>query len=136
MNRKQTSQITTGVLLIVLGLIFLAQRLDVFPPLDFRRLWPVALLVAGLVRFLEPREGGRQSGGAWMVFAGVLFLLHTYDIFRLDDSWPLFIVAGGVSILFGRRDGAIARPHEAPRVEDTSYVQPGTPPTAGDGHVR
>ena len=135
MNRKQTSQVTTGLLLIVLGLIFLGQRLDVLPNLDLMRLWPVFLLVPGLVRFLEPSAEGRRSGGAWMVFIGALFLLHTYDIFRLDDSWPLFIVAGGVSILFGRRDGVAARP-QSDRRAGTDYAPPGAPPAQGGSNVR
>jgi hypothetical protein len=135
MNRKQTSQVATGLMLILLGLVFLGQRLDIVPNLDLMRVWPVFLLVTGLVRFFEPREDGRRGGGAWMIFLGVLFLLHTYDIFRLDDSWPLFIVAGGVSILFGRRDGAARRP-VGDRAAGADYAPPGVPPTQGDPNVR
>ena len=66
-------------------------------------------------------------------------VLHTYEILRLSDSWPLFIVAGGVSILFGRNNaqaGVIAQPQSADRVADrTDYVQ-GAPPAGSDinGH--
>jgi len=102
MDRRQTSQITTGLLLVALGLIFLGERLDLVPSIDLRRLWPVFLLVIGFGKFMEVRPDGRRGGGGWMMFLGVLFLLHTYNIFRLNDSWPLFIVAGGLSILFGR----------------------------------
>ena len=47
MDRKQRSQITTGLMLIVLGLIFLAQRLTLLPHFDLHRLWPVFLLILG-----------------------------------------------------------------------------------------
>jgi hypothetical protein len=32
----------------------------------------------------------------------VIFLLHNYDVLPLDKSWPLFIVAGGVTLLVHR----------------------------------
>jgi hypothetical protein len=35
------------------------------------------------------------------MFLGSLFLAHTFRVLTLDRSWPLFIVAGGVSILLG-----------------------------------
>jgi hypothetical protein len=38
------------------------------------------------------------------MFLGALFLAHTYRILTIDRSWPLFIVAGGVSILLGSRN--------------------------------
>jgi hypothetical protein len=113
MEPKQASQVTTGILLVALGLIFLAERLSLAPWLDFHRLWPVVLIVLGVGKLLEPRRDGRRGGGAWLVFLGGLFLLHTYDIMTLSQSWPLFIVAGGVSILLGRRrsDAAPVEPH-------------------------
>jgi hypothetical protein len=42
-DRNQTSQVTAGVLLIALGLVFLGQRLDLITGLDISRLWPVIL---------------------------------------------------------------------------------------------
>jgi Domain of unknown function (DUF5668) len=134
MDRKQTSQMTTGLLLIVLGLMFLGQRPDLFPDIDLRRLWPMFLLVMGVGRLVAPAEGGRRSGGAWMVFLGVLFLLHTYRVLRLDDSWPLLIVAAGVSILFGRRNGLTAQRRADRRALGADPVQPGTEQTHGDTH--
>ena len=134
MDRKQASQITTGVLLIVLGLIFLGQRLDVLPDIDLRRLWPVFLVVMGVGRVLAPAEGRRRSGGAWMIFLGVLFLFHTYHVLRLDDSWPLFIVAAGVSILFGRRKCPPEGRRADQRALGVDALQPGTEQTQGDTH--
>lgn len=101
MDRHSRSQVLSGVLLIVLGLVFLGDRLDVLPALDMGRLWPLILIVLGVGHLVFPREDGRRSGG-WFVFVGVLFLLHNYRVLTLHQSWPLFIVAGGLSILFGR----------------------------------
>jgi hypothetical protein len=35
------------------------------------------------------------------MFVGALFLADTFHVLSLSQSWPLFIVAGGVSILLG-----------------------------------
>ncbi len=101
MDRKQASQVTTGLMLIALGLMFLAERLFILPAVDLHRLWPALLIVFGLSRALAPARAGNRGGGAWLIFVGTMFLLHTYRVLRLDESWPLFIVAAGVSILLG-----------------------------------
>jgi O-antigen ligase len=101
-DRRQASQVTWGLVLIALGLIFLGERQGISPRIDFARLWPVLLLVFGLTRFLTRQDDGHGSG-VWMIFLGVLFLLDNYRVLTLNQSWPLFIVAGGLSILFGRR---------------------------------
>jgi len=99
---RQAKQLTTGILLVTIGLIFLGERLEPGTAWDFGRLWPVILLVVGLGRFLSPHEG-RPSGGIWFLFLGVLFLMNNYRVMSLRQSWPLFIVAAGVSILLSPR---------------------------------
>jgi hypothetical protein len=106
-DRRQRSQTTTGLLLIVLGLIFFLGR--VHSPfaaiLSLHRLWPVLLLVAGLSKVLIPADDseGAKAGGLWMILAAVIFLMHNYDVVSLSRTWPLFIVAGGVSLLVAGR---------------------------------
>ena len=138
MDRKQRSQITTGLLLIALGLILLAHRLALLPQMDLHRLWPVFLLILGAARVYAPGEDGRRGGGAWMIFLGILFLLHTYSVFRLSQSWPLFIVAGGVSILFGRGDVKVGGRTRPPRGDEAAASQgaAGVPPVDGGTHGR
>jgi hypothetical protein len=104
-----------GLLMIALGLMFLSAQLGIAPGLDMSRLWPVILIVFGLSRVVFPDvEDGRarnRFGGFWLVFVGGIFLLNNFGVMTLGQSWPLFIVAGGVAILFGRREDA---PHQAP----------------------
>jgi hypothetical protein len=102
-DRNQASHITAGLLLVALGLVFLGRRLDLIPGLDISRLWPVILLVIGAGKFFGPRDEHQPRGGLWLMFLGSLFLAHTFRLMTLDRSWPLFIVAGGVSILLGSR---------------------------------
>lgn len=95
MNRKD---IVAGVILIVLGLIFLAGNLDLDVNLNFGRLWPLLLIVLGGSKALFP-DGGSRAGGLPLVLIGGIFLAHNYRVMSLRDSWPLFIVAAGIGVL-------------------------------------
>jgi hypothetical protein len=123
MTGRQASQITKGMVLVVIGLLLLAGQIhiawdwnDEFGRVDAGRLWPLILVTIGIGRFLAPREDGHWPGGVVLVFLGGVFLMHTLDVMSLRDAWPLFIVAGGLSVMLsghratgstsGRKDGA------------------------------
>ena len=101
MDRTQASQVTTGLVVVAVGLMLLAGQLDLGWAWDFGRLWPVILIIVGVGRFIKPGEEGRGSA-VWFIFVGALLLMHTNRILRLHDSWPLFIVAAGLSIMLKR----------------------------------
>ena len=100
MECKQASQITWGLVVVFIGLVMLAGQLDL--GWNFGRLWPVIFLVIGGSKFLTSDAESRGSG-LWFLFLGGLFLLHTFKVFTLSHSWPLFIVVAGLSMIF-RRD--------------------------------
>jgi len=102
-RRKRHADFTFGLILIAFGLLFLGERINVLPMLDFRRLWPVAIVIVGLAQLIMPREDRSRFGGLSVVFVGCIFLMHTYHVLMLRDSWPLFIVLGGLSLILGRR---------------------------------
>ena len=91
-----------GVLFIAIGLILLAQQLRL-GGLDLGRLWPVVLIVIAAGQLSTPVENGQPRRGLGLLMVGTIMLLHTTRILTLGDSWPLFIVAYGVSTMFGGR---------------------------------
>jgi uncharacterized membrane protein HdeD (DUF308 family) len=100
-------QFSAGVLLLLIGALFLFDRFDFIEGIRFGQLWPVLLIYFGLVRLVWPRKEGSRRGGAWMLMIGTLFLFHTLRVVRLHDSWPMFIVFAGVLIIwqaFDRRE--------------------------------
>lgn len=124
-SAKRSSQALTGVILIALGLIFLVDRMgwQWGWHLSFGRLWPVLLIVAGLGISLthqdaevtvvrdadgqprtevQPRGRRKYGDGLMLVLVGVIMLLHMNRVLMLSQSWPLFVVAGGLSMIFGR----------------------------------
>lgn len=94
----KTKDVMAGAILIVIGLIFLGGNLLDAPELHLGRLWPVILIVIGGGKILFP-EGGARVNGLPLVLVGSIFLAHNYRVISLRDSWPLFIVAAGISIV-------------------------------------
>jgi len=123
---KRHSQAFAGVILIVVGLLFLVDRMgwEWGWQLSFGRMWPVLLIVIGLgimfshesgevtakrmddgtvLHDVRPRGRRRFGDGIFVLLAGVLMLLHMNRLMPLSHSWPLFIVAGGLSMMFSSR---------------------------------
>ncbi|MEZ5315857.1 MAG: DUF5668 domain-containing protein [Vicinamibacterales bacterium] len=108
MERGQVSELTKGLVIIVLGLLFLGDQLGWAREWQFGRLWPLLLIVFGLGRLLGSGGRGRRSGGLTMALFGGILLMHTQRVMDLQQSWPLFIVVGGISVIVGAffcRDG-------------------------------
>src|SRR6202050_4385786 len=79
---------------------------------------PVLLIVAGLAQLASSvgdtvvtdklghevrTRRGRSFPGFWWLAVGVIMLLDQNRWLTLDRSWPLFIIAGGLSMLLTRR---------------------------------
>jgi hypothetical protein len=101
-NSKQASHMTVGLVIVAVGLIMLAGQLDL--DWKFGRLWPVILIVVGVGKFLSRSEDAIASGFMFL-FLGGIFLMHTFRIFTLGDSWPLFIVMAGISMILPCKRG-------------------------------
>ena len=87
-------RLATGLVLVTLGGLFRAHNLDLVDVGPLGRFGPVLLIILGIARMIS-----RPCRGAWLLVVGVLMLLHTLDVLRLHESWPLFIVAVGLGIL-------------------------------------
>ncbi|MHB8840739.1 MAG: LiaI-LiaF-like domain-containing protein, partial [Candidatus Aquicultor sp.] len=99
--------IIVGIVLVTLGIIFLLNNL--FPGMEFNRLWPVIIIVLGLAvlisAFIPPFRGGRIIRGLFWITIGTILLLNTLDIIpfsywlNLAVFWPVLIIAAGVGVL-------------------------------------
>src|SRR5262245_60284078 len=98
-TREQAKQTTIGAMFIAGGVILLLTQFDLGPAWSLHRLWPVVLIVIGVPSLLFGDKAGNHGGGAWMTIIGGVFLLHTFRIMSLRQSWPLFIVAAGAAML-------------------------------------
>jgi hypothetical protein len=99
-DARQAKQVRTGLLLIAVGVLFLGSELNVWGGIHLSRMWPIVLLALGAAFALFPGDGGR-GGAWWLILTGSVFLLHNYRVLSVRDSWPVFVVAIGVSVLAG-----------------------------------
>ena len=108
--------LVAGVLLIVLGLFFLAVN---FLDVEFAAVWPVTLLVPALAFFLLAARDRRQRGllmpaTVLLVLAVLFFACQAFGWEILARLWPLFMIAPGLGFfllyLAGGREQALLVP--------------------------
>ncbi len=104
MDPQQTKQLTFGLVVTCIGLMLLATQLNLGWTLHMGRLWPAVFLVLAAGQFASSNPDGWRSG-VWFLFLAGMFFMHTLHVLRLSDSWPLFVVAGGVSLMFPKGPG-------------------------------
>jgi hypothetical protein len=102
-----------GLVLIVLGLLFFLENLDIAEAGEVLELWPVVLVVLGVGK-LTGAWGTPKSTvtGAILVGIGGFLLLDEIPGLDIDvdlfDLWPLVLVAAGATLMAGafrRRSG-------------------------------
>lgn len=97
-GQRNAGQIVVGSILVAAGILIVGAQMELWV-WDFRRVWPVVLIALGLRHVLSRRHTcGPASGFVLMGIGGVL-LLHTAGVLGLRQSWPLFIVISGLSIM-------------------------------------
>jgi len=102
-SRESTRQrgLFFGMTLIALGTVLTLDRLGLADANAYWAYWPLLLVALGLGRLVGPIGPDERRHGGGLVFIGGVLLLHTLHIFRLHDSWPLFVVAAGLSWIWG-----------------------------------
>ena len=132
-----------AIWLIGLGLIFLVGDNGFFHIFHRPVFWPIFLIGVGVWIFVHKMictgHGLENDGSAyyqwrfacavrsafWVVLTGVVWLLDALGILSWGRSWPLFLIAAGVVLLFKRTlfGGPCAYPYGA------SPSQPGSAPS-------
>lgn len=107
-SRESTRQrgLFFGMALVALGTLLTLDRLGFAGANAYWAYWPLLLVALGLGRLVGPIGPDERRHGGWLVFMGCVLLLHTLHVFRLHDSWPLFLVAAGVSWIWSGWRGA------------------------------
>jgi len=95
---RSTLRVVLGALLVAAGTALLLERLGAMPPAWRDRIWPMLLIGYGLARMLEPRSQGRV--GLFFVLSGAWWLAGVSGWISLERTWPLLVVAIGVSMMF------------------------------------
>ena len=102
--------ILPGLLVLVLGIVFLLDNLDVVESGRIFRFWPVILIAVGVKHLWEARDRGTALSGTLLAGAGALLLLDTLRVIRFNvwELWPLILVAVGFRMLTRARSDPAA----------------------------
>jgi predicted membrane protein len=88
-----------GVLLALIGVVILLDNMGIAAASHFYRLWPMLLIVPGVLNAITPR--GRLFG-ILLIFFGTALQLHEFGIARFSWGviWGLVWIAVGVIVLW------------------------------------
>jgi predicted membrane protein len=95
------SGIIPGVVLIVVGTIFLLDHMGIIRSEHLWKFWPMAIVAVGLIKFIK--EGDRPVGIA-LILVGGLVQLYKLGLVGLswDTIWPFILIVAGASMIWSR----------------------------------
>ncbi|MGD8330582.1 MAG: DUF5668 domain-containing protein [Acidobacteriota bacterium] len=98
-RRADRGALVPGLLMIVVGTVFLLERFDYISMRQAWDLWPGLLIALGAMQLLWPRHGRRSI---FLLLLGIWLQINVLDLWDLDwdDSWPLLIIFIGASFVF------------------------------------
>ena len=117
---RVTPHLVLGLLIILVGVLFTLDNLEIADADQYLRYWPVGLMAIGLAKLWGTKEGhGSPLGGVLFVIAGGWLLLDNLNLLdvRLFELWPVLLIAAGSVMVW---QGLRGRPQRrAARAEDT-----------------
>lgn len=108
-NYTTRKQIIWGLVLIVLGVIFLLDRMNMVEAETLWHYWPLVMVVAGINQTIGYPSARQFRNGLWTIFTGLWLFAVFENLFGLTfrNSWPLFLLMWGVLMVltpfFNRR---------------------------------
>ena len=96
----RTGYIAFGVTIMAVGILILLDRLNLIRPEQLTFYWPGLLVIFGLTRIVWPSRSGGEMFGMWMALIGGLLLLDRTGVAAMEDSWPVFVIVAGLSVVF------------------------------------
>lgn len=107
-RRRAGGRLVHGLFLLTIGALLLADNPGFDVPRRIWSYWPFLLLGLGAVKLLGPGRPEDRRGGYWLFVVGLWGLVGVFGLFGLDwsNSWPLFLVAVGLLMVF---EGALGR---------------------------
>ena len=104
-RRGPTAQAVFGLMVIVVGVLFTLDNLDILDARDYLQYWPAGLVVVGLLKLWQAARDGRGwFGGLFFVVLGTWMLIERIVYFTINarELLPLMLVfLGGYMVWRG-----------------------------------
>ena len=105
-SRRGGTRIVIGLVVILIGVLALLDKLNLFELRLLHSLWPLALVVAGVLQLMQrrqdPRSGGSQIMALGLITVGTLMTLSKLGLmnFQMRDWWPALLIGVGLLVVF------------------------------------
>jgi len=117
MTKGEKRQIIPGLILILVGLLFLLDNFNLIY-FDWGKVWTWAMILVGVAFWLgflaDRRKIGLIMPGTVLLTIGVIFYLDANSWADMDNLWPFFMLAPAFGFyamfLFGKRDRGLLVP--------------------------
>jgi predicted membrane protein len=100
MVARLTPQLVLGLTLVGVGLVLTLGTMGIVEAHQWLRLWPLSLVVVGLVRLSRPAQGNRLTDVAWLI-GGCGLLLWTFGFVGFSIVWALLLTFVGAVVVCG-----------------------------------
>ena len=110
-NVNPQQRLILGAFIIVLGALALLDNLQIFNTRDLIQFWPTVFIVAGAIKLSQANTRSGYIIGGGLIAAGTIITLNRIGIihFRMRDWWPVFMITGGLVVIFKDKANDIFR---------------------------
>lgn len=98
---RRSNGIIPGIILVVIGTIFLLDHLGVVRADTLWRFWPLAIVAVGLLKL---SQRGEQALGVGFIVVGAIVQLHEFGLIGLSwgTIWPFILILAGIALIWSR----------------------------------
>jgi hypothetical protein len=121
-----------GVLLVVIGGIFLLGNMGIVNPHEVFQFWPVIFIVMGVSRIIASGDDYGHSGGIFWILIGCFLLSGSVEAFRgiWRNIWPVLLIGLGGFLLSRSMMSKYSRRPDPPESGGTGGSTSGSGPAA------
>lgn len=101
-NKRLPAQVILGLVVIVMGLLFLLDNLNIFEIGDVFRFWPMMFILVGALKLYDSHDAGGRVFGGILISIGVLLTLRHmgYIYFGWRTIWPVLVMLLGGAVVY------------------------------------
>lgn len=103
MDKSNPSQhVVIGTIIVIVGVLALVDRLNIFPMGNVFNFWPCIFAVIGFLKIAQSKSRSSMIIGVVFIVLAILLTLRHLGVLHFEwrDWWPVILIAVGASIMF------------------------------------
>ncbi len=100
-NTNPQQRVVIGAFILIIGLLALIDKLNIFESLHFFQFWPTVFIAVGVLKILHSKGRPSIVIGGGLIFVGVVLTLKHLGLWNINlwDWWPALLIAVGTYIM-------------------------------------